>query len=137
MWNSKKKAQLTILCRDLKLISRHEFPLFAPVQSRRCCFFCISDSLQLLGLMVATSFVVATLFARCFSKIDVATTVSCRNIIVLLFSWLLSSDLNFMSRPPFCLYDDFRSCCDFLFLVANVLVVFCLHRFQFYVATSR
>ena len=28
------------------------------------------------------------------------------------------------------------SCCDFLFLVAIVLVVFCLHRFQFYVATS-
>ena len=28
------------------------------------------------------------------------------------------------------------SCCDFDFLVAIVLVVFCLHRFQFNVATS-
>ena len=28
------------------------------------------------------------------------------------------------------------SCCDFLFLVAIMLVVFCFHRFQFYVATS-
>ena len=33
------------------------------------------DSLLPHGLMVTTSFVVATLFAHCFSRVDVATTV--------------------------------------------------------------
>ena len=50
------------------------------------------DSLLLPGLMVATSFVVATLFAQCFSRVNAATTVSCRDIIVLLFIWFLSRD---------------------------------------------
>ena len=133
-WNSQKKAQLTVLCRDLKLMSRHEFPLFAPVQSRPCCFCCNQISCSMLGSMVATSFVVATLFAQCFSRVDVVTTVSCRDIIVFLFFWLLSCDNS--------LGCDHLSVCmmtlghNFLFLVAIVLVVFCLHMFQFYVATS-
>ena len=134
-WNSQKKAQLTVLCRDLKLMSRHEFPLFAPVQSRPCCFCCNQIPCSMLGSMVATSFVVATLFAQCFSIIDVATMVSCRDIIVFLVSWLLSCDLILgCDHPSVC---RMTSCCDFLFLVAIVLVVFCLHRFHFYVATSR
>ena len=101
--NSQKKAQLTVLCHDLKLMLRHEFPLFAPIQSRPCCFCCNQIPYSMLGSIVATSFVVATLIALCFSRIDVTTTVSCRDIIVFLFSWLLSCDLNFRLRPPFCL----------------------------------
>ena len=33
-WKSKEKAQLTVLCRDLKLMSRHGFLLMALYQSR-------------------------------------------------------------------------------------------------------
>ena len=52
------------------------------------------NSLLLYGLMVATSFIVAILFSQCFSKVDVVTTVSCRDIVVFLFFWFLSCDLN-------------------------------------------
>ena len=51
-------------------------------------------SLQLLGLMVATSFMVATLLALCFSKVDVATTVSRRDFVVFLFFCFMSHDLS-------------------------------------------
>ena len=68
-------------------MSRPGFPLFSLVQLR-------PDSLQLLGLMVATSFVVATLLAQCFSRIDVATTVSRRDLVVFPFFCILSHDLN-------------------------------------------
>ena len=44
--------------------------------------------------MVATSFIVATLLAQCFSRVDVATTVSCHDIVVFLFFRLLSHDLS-------------------------------------------
>ena len=44
--------------------------------------------------MVATSFVVATLLAQCFTRVDVATTVSGRDIVVFLFFWFLSHDLS-------------------------------------------
>ena len=44
--------------------------------------------------MVATSFVVATLLAQCFSRVDVATTVSRRDIVVFLFFWLLTHVLS-------------------------------------------
>ena len=102
-------------------------------------------SLQLLGLMVATSFVVATLFAQCFFRVDVTTTVSCRDILVFLFFWLLSHDLSSESRLLFLValhsatsvlgcnhisVYKLISRCDFLFLVAILVVVFCLHRFQ-------
>ena len=39
-WNSQKKAQFTVLGRDLGLMSRHGFPLFALVQSQPCYFCC-------------------------------------------------------------------------------------------------
>ena len=61
------------------------------------------DSLLLHGLMVATSFVVTTLFSQYFSRVDVATTVSCRDIVVFLFFWLLSCESRFRLRPLFCL----------------------------------
>ena len=103
------------------------------------------DSLQLLGIMVATSFVVATLFAQCFFRVNVVTTVSCRDIVVFLFFWLLSHDLSSKSRLLFLValhvatsvlgcnhisVYKLISGCDFLLLVAILLVVFCLHRFQ-------
>ena len=37
-WKSKEIAQLTVLCRDLKLMSRHEFLLMAHYQSRPLLF---------------------------------------------------------------------------------------------------
>ena len=96
-WDSQKKAQFMVLGHDLKLVSRHGFPLFALVQSRACCFCCYQVPCKLLGLMVATSFVVATLLAQCFSKVDVETTVSCRNFVVFIFFCFLSHDLSFES----------------------------------------
>ena len=88
---------------------------------------------------------VAPLVAQCCSNVDVATTISRRNIIVFLLFWLLSHDLSFESglfpcyvacrdfgfklRPCFCSY-CITSGRDFVFLVATLLVVFCLHRFQ-------
>ena len=104
-----------------------------------------SDSLLLLELMVATSFVVSTLFAQCFSRVYVMATVSCRDIVVFLFFWLLSHDLSPESRFLFIIALHIATStlgcnhisvyklilgCDFLFLVAILLVVFCLHRFQ-------
>ena len=103
------------------------------------------DSLQLLGLMVMTSFMVATLLAQCSSRVDVATTVSRRDIVVFLFFRLLSHDLSSELGLLFlvALYvtTSVLGCnhilvCkltlgrDFIFLVAILLVVFCLHRFQ-------
>ena len=86
------------------------------------------DSLLLLGLMVLASFVVATLFAQCFSRVDVVTSVSCRDIVVFLFFRLLSGDLSFRLRPH--LFFWLTSGHDFLFLVTTLLVVFYLRRFQ-------
>ena len=103
------------------------------------------DSLLLLVLMVATSFVGATLFAQCFLRVDVVTTVSCRGIVVFLFFWLLSHDLSSKSGLLFLvalhIATSVLGCnhiyvyklisgCGFLFLVAILLVVFCLHGFQ-------
>ena len=53
-----------------------------------------ADSLQLLRLMVATSFVVTTLLTQCFSRIDVATTVSLCHLVAFPFSRFLSYDLS-------------------------------------------
>ena len=44
--------------------------------------------------MVATSFVVVTLLAQCFSRIDVTTTVSIRDLVVFPFFCILSHDLS-------------------------------------------
>ena len=52
------------------------------------------DFMQLLELMVATSFMVATLLAQCFSKVDVATTISRRDFVVFLFFCVLSHNLS-------------------------------------------
>ena len=52
------------------------------------------DSLQLLGLMVGTSFMVATLLAQGFSRVDVATTVSRSDFVFFLFVFVLSHDLS-------------------------------------------
>ena len=51
--------------------------------------------------MVATSFVVMTLLAQCFLRVDVATMVSRRNLFVFPFYCFLSHDLSFRLRPPF------------------------------------
>ena len=58
-------------------------------------------SLQLLGLMVLTSFMVATLLAQCFSRVDVATTVSRHNLVVFPFFYILSHDLSSESELLF------------------------------------
>ena len=55
--------------------------------------------------MVATSCVVETSFTQCSFSVDVATSVTCRDIIVFLFSQLLSCDYFAV-----CLM---TSCCDF------------------------
>ena len=55
------------------------------------------DSLLLLGLMVATSFVVTTLLAQCFSRVDVATIVSRCDLVVFSFFRFLSHDLKSLS----------------------------------------
>ena len=47
--------------------------------------------------MVATSFVVTTLLAQCFSRIDVATTVSLCDLVVFPLFWFLSHDLSYES----------------------------------------
>ena len=124
-WKSQNKAHLTVLCHDLKLMLRHEFPLIAPVQSRPCCSCCNQIPCIMLGSMVATSFVVTTLFAQCFSRIDVATIVSCRDIIVFLFSWLLSHDLSSESG----LFSLLHCMSRLRFSVATLLL-FLLHYFR-------
>ena len=58
-------------------------------------------SLQVLGLVVAMSFVVATLLAQWFSRVDAATTVSCRDLVVFPFFCIMSHDLSFRLRAPF------------------------------------
>ena len=124
-WKSQKKAQLTVLCRDLKLMSQHEFPLIVPVQSQPYCSCCNQIPCIMLGSMVATSFVVPTLFAQCFSRIDVATTVSCRDIIVFLFSCLLSHNLSSESG----LFSLLRYMSRLHFSVVTLLL-FLLHYFR-------
>ena len=48
-WKSKEKAQLTVLCRELKLMSRHELVLIAHDQSRPLPFLlqpvCLANAL--------------------------------------------------------------------------------------------
>ena len=51
--------------------------------------------------MVATSFMVATLLAQCFLRVDVATMVSRRDLVVFPFYYILIHDLSFKLRPPF------------------------------------
>ena len=51
--------------------------------------------------MVATSFVVATLLAQCFSRFDVATMVSRRDLVVFPFFRIPSQNLSSESGPLF------------------------------------
>ena len=67
--------------------------------------------------MVATSFVVATLLAQCFSRVDVATMVSRCDLFVFPFYCILSHDLSFRLQPPFSCH-HFSSESGLLFLVA-------------------
>ena len=60
--------------------------------------------------MVATSCVVATSFAQCSFNVDATTSVTCRDIIVFLFSQLLSCNVSFWLRPLCCCM--MTSCCD-------------------------
>ena len=78
-------------------------------------------SLQLLGLVVATSFVVATLLVQWFSRVDVATTVSRHDLIVFPFFCILNHDLSFRLRPLFSCH-HFSSKSGLLFLVALHIV---------------
>ena len=85
-------------------MSRPGFPLFASCSVATLLLVLRPDSLHLFGLMVATSFVVMTLLAQCFSRVDVATTVSHRDLVCGLLPLQvsnLSRDLKVMSRPLF------------------------------------
>ena len=61
--------------------------------------------------MVVTSCVVATSFSQCSFSVYVATSVTCRDIIVFLFSQLLSCDVNFFGCDHFAVC-MMTSCCD-------------------------
>ena len=81
--------------------------------------------------MVATSFIVATSFSQCLFSVDVATSVTCRDIVVFLFFQLQSCDNSFRLRPLFSLYDDFRLSLGFLGrdcvggLLPSQVLIFC------------
>ena len=75
-----KKAQLTVLCHDLKLMSRHELVLIAHDQSRPLSF-----KLQLVCLTTTLISGGDIVCGQCSFSVDVATSVTCRDIIVFLF----------------------------------------------------
>ena len=96
-WKSKEKAQLTVLCRDLKLMSRHKLVLNAHDQSRP------------LLLSVRT-----VLMSR--PQLHVATSLSSYSSSVFVATSVLGCDHFTVCKTT--------SCCDFDFLVAILLVVF-------------
>ena len=96
-WKSKEKAQLTVLCRDLKLMSRHKLVLIAHDQSRP------------LLLSVPT-----ILMSR--PQLHVATSLSSYSSSVCVATSVLGCDHFAVCKTT--------SCCDFDFLVAILLVVF-------------
>ena len=96
-WKSKEKAQLTVLCRDLKLMSRHELVLIAHDQSRP------------LLLSVPT-----VLMSR--PQFHVAISLSSYSSSVCIATSILGCDHFAVCKTT--------SCCDFDFLVAILLVVF-------------
>ena len=111
----KRKAQITVLGRDLGLMLRPRFPLSAPVQLRPGFFNCDQASCSFINLVVTTSIGVATSLAHLFSRIDVATLVSRHNLVVVSFCCILSHDLNFRLQPPFsCHHFSFESGLPFL-----------------------
>ena len=61
--------------------------------------------------VVPTSCVVTTSFAQCSFSVYVATSVTCRDIIVFLFSQLLSCDVSFFGCDHFA-FCMMTSCCD-------------------------
>ena len=83
-WKSKEKAQLTVLCRDLKLMSRHELVLIAHDQSRPLLLSVPSVLMSRRQLHVATSlssysssFYVATSVLGCDHFAGCKTTSCC------------------------------------------------------------
>ena len=96
-WKSKEKAQLIVLCRDLKLMSRHKLVLIAHDQSRP------------LLLSVPT-----VLMSR--PQSHVVTSLSSYSSSVCVATSVLGCDHFAVCKTT--------SCCDFYFLVAILLVVF-------------
>ena len=96
-WKSKEKAQLTVLCCDLKLMSRHKLVLIAHDQSRP------------LLLRVPTVFMSRP-------KFNVATSLSSYSSSVCVATSVLGCDHLAVCKTTLC--------CDFDFLVAIMLVVF-------------
>ena len=94
---SKEKAQLAVLCRDLKLMSRHKLVLIAHDQSR--------------PLLLSVPIV---LMSR--PQVDVATSLSSYSSNVCVATSVLGCDHLAVCKTT--------SCCDFDFLVAILLVVF-------------
>ena len=108
-WKSKEKAQLTVLYRDLKLMSRHKLVLIDHDQSRPLL-------LSIPTVLISRpQFHVATSLSSYSSSVCAATSVlGCDHVffvrrlhVVTLISW-----------SQFCWWFS------------------CLHNFQFYVATS-
>ena len=96
-WKSKEKAQLTVLCRDLKLMSRHKLVLIA------------HDQLRLLLLSVPT-----VLMSR--PQLHVAKSLSSYSSSICFATSVLGCDHFVVCKTT--------SCCDFDFLVTILLVVF-------------
>ena len=96
-WKSKEKSQLTVLCHDLKLMSRHKLVLITHDQSRP------------LLLSVPTVFMSRPQF-------DVVTSLSSYSSSVCAATSVLGCDHLAVCKTT--------SCCDFDFLVAILLVVF-------------
>ena len=95
-WKSKEKAQLIVLCCNLKLMSRHKLVLIAHDQSRP------------LLLSVPTVLMRDLSFMSRHHCLPILPRLCC--------------DISFRLRPLFLCKTT--SCCDFDFLVAILLVVF-------------
>ena len=116
-WKSKEKAQLTVLCRDLKLMSRHGILLMAYDQSRPLPFLlqpvCLAKSL------ISGRDIFCSMFLQCFMsrpQFDVTTSLSSYSFSVCAVTSVLGCDHLVVCKTT--------SCCDFDFLVAILLMVF-------------
>ena len=118
----KRKAQINVSGRDLGLMSLPVFPLSASVQLRLGFFSYDQASCSFFDLVVVTSIGVATSLAHLFSRIDVATLVSRRNLVVVPFCCILSHDLSFRLQPPFSCH-HFSSELGIPFLAALSVVI--------------
>ena len=108
-WKSKEKAQLTVLCRDLKLMSQHKLVLIAHDQSRP--LFLSAPTV----LMSQPQFHVVTSLSSYSSNVCVATSV------------LGSDHVFFVRRLHVVTLISWSQFCWWFS---------CLHNFQFYVVTS-